>query len=143
MNSLSYRALRNSLSLILLAFGFLAPATAQENDCTECLSRKARMCAQECRSVAPEKSLLCQRECKLEYCQSRCEEVSEKVIDTILEPKSCDDCLDRQFVLCASSCTMGTERVLAICKLECAKKNCARWCPSASSLRQAQGESLR
>ena len=86
------------------------------------------MCAAECKLVPPDQAIGCQQNCIKEYCSHKCADSSEPPVKS-----GCNSCLDQQFNLCESVCESGTDRVVALCKLDCANARCAAECAAPKS----------
>jgi hypothetical protein len=115
--------------LVNFAIIVLIPCAYAANECPDCVERKKQMCAKECQLVAPEHTVKCQSDCIKQYCAHRCTP-NDPSFKWLSDP-DCNDCLDQQYNLCASDCTTGTDRVRALCKLDCAKQRCVSNCPAA------------
>ena len=78
------------------------------------------------RNVPAAKSRRCQQQCIAEYCKHKCENNAREIQAYLLE--GCDDCLEQQFGLCESHCTVGTPRKKAECQLACSSERCSAPC---------------
>jgi hypothetical protein len=117
-----------ALAVTALVALFVHTIDARADDCAQCVERKKGMCAQECRLVPAEKSLICQSDCVQQYCLHRCPTLNPAIGEM---PQSCDECRDQQFTLCEANCPLGTDRVRSMCKLGCAKQRCEALCSTA------------
>ena len=106
-------------------------AQAYSGECGSCVDRKQKLCGEECELVPPEKSLHCQQTCLEHYCDHRCAPDAPELKAYLRE--NCDDCLEQQFKVCESHCTVGTPRRKASCQLFCSRQRCAGSCPSKPS----------
>lgn len=105
-------------------------AYAGTDSCSDCISRKQRMCAEECDSVTSTHVRSCQKRCIAGYCSHRCEPNAPEIL--ALTEESCEACLDRQYGLCEHHCPTGTPRVRALCQIGCAETRCGIVCKTAS-----------
>jgi len=133
----------NSISrsfLFLLAF-FPAQAFAQaySGECGSCVERKQRMCADECELVTPEKSRKCQKNCIAEYCAHKCEKTAPE-LDAYLR-ENCEECLERQYMLCEAHCPEGRPRKRAVCQVDCSNERCDTLCQSDKKVTPAAPKS--
>ncbi len=116
------------LAAALLLLPQLALAQAHSGECGTCVNRKQRMCADECESVAPEKSRVCQHNCIAEYCEHKCAQDAPELEAYLKE--NCDDCLEQQFGVCEFRCAVGTPRQKAVCQIGCSEERCTKACPA-------------
>lgn len=114
--------------LILLFPIFMSFQVLAENECLNCAERKLKMCAEECALVPANLNKDCQKSCISQYCSHKCGKDSEKTaLDTIFNIP-CEQCKEKQYDLCETSCKKPSPYQNALCQIDCTQKRCDKEC---------------